>query len=108
MVLYKSEIPMEPRPPTPAGALTTPTGGQSASEKCARIKDLGFTTSRHIKMYGQQFDLVSDPFVEGDCTAVRATCGNDPTVRTLRLPVAILIGLSDSFRKPVKTGQGTV
>lgn len=91
---------MESRLPTLAGALTTESCVPSAAEICARIKDLGFTSSRRIKLYGQHFDLISDPFVEGDCTAIRATCGNDPTIRTLRLPVAILMGLSDSYRKP--------
>jgi len=50
-------------------------------------------------MYGERFEIVSDPFNEGDCIAVRATSGNDPAIRTLRLPVAILVGLSDRFLK---------
>jgi len=50
-------------------------------------------------MYGQRFEIVSDPFDEGDCIVVRATSGNDPEVRTLRLPVAILVGLGDRLLK---------
>jgi len=73
--------------------------GRSPAENCARIRDLGFTTSKHIKMYGERFELVSDPFEEGLFTAVFALSGNDPTIRTLRLPTAILVGLSDRFRK---------
>jgi hypothetical protein len=70
-----------------------------ASDSCAKIKDLGFTASMHIRMYGERFEIVSDPFTEGDCIAVRATSGKDPEVRTVRLPVAILVGLSDRFLK---------
>ena len=70
-----------------------------ASDSCARIKDLGFTAPRHIRMYGERFEIVSDPFTEGDCIAVRATSGKDPEIRTVRLPVAILVGLSDRFLK---------
>ena len=52
-------------------------------------------------MYGERFEIVSDPFDEGDCVAVRATSGNDPEIRTLRLPIAILVGLADRFlRRP--------
>ena len=59
-------------------------------------------------MYGQRLEIVSDPFDEGDCIAVRATSGNDPEVRTLRLPIAILVGLGDRFpRRPGLTGQST-
>lgn len=74
---------------------------QIASDNCVRVKDLGFSVSMHIKMYGQRFEIVSDPFDEGDCIAVHATSGNDPEIRIVRLPIAILIGRSDRFRKRV-------
>jgi hypothetical protein len=65
------------------------------SEKCARIKNLGFSTSKHIKMYGERFEIVSDPFNQGDCIAVHALSEGDrehhPTIRTLLLPIAILV-----------------
>lgn len=74
------------------------TPAQARSEKCARIKNLGFTASKHIKMYGERFEIVSDPFNEGDCIAVHAISEGDsehhPTMRTLRLPTAILVGMS--------------
>jgi hypothetical protein len=85
--------------PELTGALKTATSGRSPAENCARIRDLGFTTSKHINMYGERFELVSDPFEEGTCTSVRARSGNDPTIRILRLPTAILIGASDRFQK---------
>lgn len=47
----------------------------------------------HMNMYGERFQIVSEPFDEGDCVSVRATCGSDPEIRTLRLPIAILLGL---------------
>lgn len=72
---------------------------QSRSQCCARIKDLGFTSSRHIKMYGESFEIVSDPFSDGDGVAVRAISGNDPEIRTLRLPTTILVGSGDRFPK---------
>ena len=74
---------------------------QIGSDSCVKIKDVGFTPSMHIKMYGERFEIVSDPFDEDDCVAVRATSGNDPEIRTLRLPIAILVGLADRFpRRP--------
>jgi hypothetical protein len=71
LTLPNFDVPPERTPPPPADPLTTPTGARSASENCARVKDLGFTASKHIKMYGEHFELVSDPFVEGDYTAPR-------------------------------------
>jgi hypothetical protein len=64
-----------------------------------KIKDLGFAASKHIKMYGERFEIVSDPFDEGGCIAVHATSGGNPEIRILRLPIAILIGLADRVLK---------
>ena len=100
-------VAIEPTYVASTDALKTHTSERSPSENTARIKDLGFTASKQIKIYGVRYQLVSDPFEDGECTAVQVVSDNDRTVRTLRLPAAILVGLSDRFRKPVKlTGQG--
>ncbi len=66
-------------------------------DSCAKIKDLGFKASMRVKMYGERLEIVSDPFKEGDCIAVRATSGSNPEVRTVLLPIAILLGVADRF-----------
>jgi hypothetical protein len=71
----------------------------NASDSCGKIRKLGFAASMHINMYGEHFEIVSDPFDDGDCIAVRATSGNNPEIRTLRLPIAILVGREDRFLK---------
>ena len=78
-------------PVTPAPFANTVERDRSRSESCAKIKGLGFTVSKQITMYGEQFEIVSEPFSEGDCVAVHATSSNNPKVRTLRLPTAILV-----------------
>ena len=90
--------------PSPAGVPET-RFGRSPVENCARIKHLGYATSAHINMYGERFEVVSDPFEEGDCTVVRVISGNDPAIRTLRLPESILIGLSDRSGQKTKFGK---
>ena len=57
------------------------------------LKDLGFKALMRVNMYGERFEIVSDPFDEGNCIAVRATGGNDPEIRTVLLPISILLGL---------------
>jgi hypothetical protein len=106
LILSKVDDPTEHTPFAPTDALKNYPSGRSHSESCARIKDLGFTTSKHIKMYGERFELVSDPFVQGDYTAVHAISPNDRGIRELRLPTAILMGLPDLLRQRAKvTGQ---
>ena len=72
----------------------------SSSENCARIKKLGYIVGKHMDLYGEHIVLVSDPFVEGDCVAVHAISGNDPTVRTIDLPQSLLAGWEDLFQEP--------
>ena len=102
MILPKIDVPADQMPPALTDALKLPASVVSASENCAKIKNLGFITSKRIKMYGEDFELVSDPFVEGDYAVIHAITRTDPTIRTLRLPVSILVGLANRFKKPVK------
>lgn len=98
MIPPRFDAPIEHTPPAP-DAPKTHKGGRSASQNCEKTRDLGFTASKQIKMYGEHFEVVSDPFEDGDCTAVHVVSKSDQTIRTLRLPVAILVGLSDRFLK---------
>jgi hypothetical protein len=108
VILSNVDAPMRHMPIKTTDALKGYPSSRSPSENCAGIKDLGFTTSKHIKMYGERFELVSDPFVLGDYTAVHVISPNDPGIRELRLPTAILVGLPDLFRRQAKvTGQET-
>jgi len=96
--------PLRKSPPLATGAPGLHLGGLSAG-KCARIRDLGYTSTKHIKMYGERFELISDPIEDGDYTVVQAISGSDPTIRTLRLPISILLGLSDRSGQKTKFGK---
>jgi len=89
VIAPKIDVPL--KPDMQASIAESPMVRRSRSDRCAKMKELGFTVSRHINMYGKRFEIVSEPFSEGDCVAVRATCGNDPEIRTLRLPTGILV-----------------
>lgn len=53
---------------------------------CSRIKDLGYGIAGHVNLYGQQFQIVSDPFPDGQGISVQAITANESTRRPLRLP----------------------
>ena len=72
---------------------------KSMTDDCVRIKDLGYSSSHHINMYGERFEIVSDPFPDGNGVAVHVTTAKEPTKRTLRLPTSILMGLKKLFPK---------
>ena len=64
----------------------------SVEEACARIKHLGYVASRRVRIYGEEFELLSDPFPQADQIAIRAKAKSDSRVRILRLPVTIMQG----------------
>ena len=62
----------------------------SVSEVCAHVKHLGYAISGRIRLYGEEFEVVSDPFPEADGIAVHVTTKNDSSIRVLRIPATIL------------------
>ncbi|MGA3035501.1 MAG: hypothetical protein ABSD70_19635, partial [Terracidiphilus sp.] len=86
-------------PPRCPMSSSEPTAVRSPSENCARIKKLGYVEGKHVNLYGEHMELVSDPFEEGDCVAVRAVSEGNPTERTIDLPVSILAGWEDLFEE---------
>jgi hypothetical protein len=62
----------------------------SVSQICAHVKHLGYSTSRHVRLYGEDFDVVSDPFPEADGIAVQVTTKKDRKIRVLQIPATVL------------------
>lgn len=63
--------------------------------------DLGYIAGKRVNLFGERFEIASKPFIDGDWVAVRATSENDPTIRTIRLPLSILVGVTDLLPKHV-------
>src|SRR6202035_6098873 len=42
---------------------------RSVSDICTHVKHLGYATSRRIRLYGEEFEVVSDPFPEANGVA---------------------------------------
>ena len=62
----------------------------SVSDICAHVKDLGYAISRRIRLYGEEFEVVSDPFPEAGGIAVHVTTKKDSSIRILRIPATVL------------------
>jgi hypothetical protein len=59
---------------------------------CSQVKELGYATSDRIRLYGEEFEVVSDPFPENDGIAVRVKSlrAESESVRVLQLPATVL------------------
>ena len=62
----------------------------SVSETCAHVKHLGYATSERIRLYGEEFQVVSDPFPEANGIAVHVATKKDSSIRVLRIPATVL------------------
>jgi hypothetical protein len=63
------------------------------SDICARVKHLGYTTSKRIRLYGEEFEVISEPFAEANGIAVRAKSRRNPEGRILQIPATVLQGI---------------
>jgi hypothetical protein len=71
----------------------------SGEGACARMKHLGYAASRQVRIYGEEFELLSDPFVQAGQIVIRAKAKRNSKVRILPLPVMLP---SDRRRKQLK------
>ena len=60
------------------------------SEVCARVKHLGYGVSGSVRLYGEEFEVVSDPFPKDDGIAVHVKTKKDSTIRVLQLPATVV------------------
>ena len=69
-----------------------------------RLKALGYAHPNRIRMYGEEFDLTSNPIPEENGFAIEAISRRSGLARRLRIPLSILqmitkdIAASTSFR----------
>jgi len=62
----------------------------SVSEICAGLKRLGYGASQSIRLYGENFEVISDPFPEAGGIAVSVKTKNGHGVRVVQLPATVL------------------
>jgi hypothetical protein len=60
------------------------------AELCERLKALGYACLNRIRMYGEEFDLTSNPIQDENGFAVEAISRKSGNSRKLRIPLSIL------------------
>jgi hypothetical protein len=63
---------------------------QSMDEICANVKRLGYSAKQRIRLYGEEFEVVSDPFPEAGGIAVNVKTANGTDQRVVQLPATVL------------------
>ncbi len=62
----------------------------SVLEICANIKRMGYAASSRVRLYGEDFEVLSDPFPEAGGVAVHVKSDRDSRICVLRLPATVL------------------
>src|SRR2546428_13660133 len=65
--------------------MTTSLRAVISAEICAKLKALGYARSNRIRLYGEEYEVVSDPFGKDDGVAVEVTTGKERAPRSPKL-----------------------
>ena len=62
---------------------------------CAQIKQSGYAQSQVVRIYGEEFEILSDPFPHEAGIAVRVRSRRTAQVRSLQLPAMLVRRAND-------------
>lgn len=62
----------------------------SVVEICESVKRVGYGPSQNIRLYGEEFEVISDPFPEAGGIAVRVRTKKSEEIRVVQLPATVL------------------
>ena len=58
---------------------------------CDRLRKLGFARERRIRLYGEEFRLVSNPKPDGDGFAIDGIARGSGDQRRIRVPLSLVV-----------------
>jgi hypothetical protein len=64
---------------------------------CERLQQLGYQREKNIRLYGEEFHLVSNPLPDGDGFAVEGISRTSIAVRRVRLPLSLVQTVKKEF-----------
>lgn len=73
--------------------------GLPIAEVCSQIKKSGFGASQHVRLYGEEFEVLSDPFPNEVGIAIRVRSRRTSQVRQLQLPATLIHRVTSSTRR---------
>jgi hypothetical protein len=68
-------------------------------EICLSVKRLGYAAHERIRLYGEEFEVISDPFPDAGGIAVNVKTKRSADVRVLRLPTTVLQSVKGGLLK---------
>ena len=66
------------------------TNSVSSERVCARLRQIGYSQSKSVKLYGQVLQLLSDPYPDGEHFVVETCAQYTSEKRVVRIPKFIV------------------
>ncbi len=57
---------------------------------CERLKKFGYSQERHIRLYGEEFYLISNPFPDGNGFAVEGIARASGELKRMQIPLSLV------------------
>ena len=57
---------------------------------CEKLQKLGYAREKHIKLYGEELHLVSNPVPDGDGFSVEGIVRRSGKLKRLRIPLSLV------------------
>ena len=71
----------------------------NSAEVCAGGKRLGYGAKQTVRLYGEEFEVISDPFPEAGAIAVTVRTKKSDSIRVVQLPVTVLQSVKGAWRE---------
>jgi hypothetical protein len=76
--------------PPERGIVNSSTSSLPSAEMCAQIKQFGYAASQKIRIYGEEFEVLSDPFPNDGGIAIEVRSRRTAQSRLLQLPATVI------------------
>ena len=71
--------------------MTSPVEKSNDRDTCRKLITLGYARTNRVRLYGQEVELVSDPFPHGEGgIAVEVADNRESASRTIKLPLSVV------------------
>jgi len=81
------------------GSVTTSPNDIAIAEICAQVKKSGYAQSQMVRIYGEEFEILSDPFPNDIGVAIQVRSRSTFQVRALQLPATLIHRTTYGFRR---------
>ncbi len=70
--------------------MTSQVDNSHDTDTCRKLISLGYARSNRVRLYGQEVQLLSDPFSKEGEIVIEVTSHNDASPRIMKLPLSVL------------------